>query len=59
MEQLGFVLQLPGGSGVADPPTLEDEGPVGESEGDVGELLDEQDADPGGGDRLRGSARGA
>ena len=55
MEQFGVVLQLPGRSLVADPPALEDVRPVGESEGDVGELLDEQHADT----RLRRSSRGS
>ena len=59
VEQIGIVLQLPRRPVVADPPALEDERPVGQPEGDVGELLDEQHPDTRLGDRPRGSARAA
>ena len=46
MEEVGLLLQLLRGAVVADPAALEDLRPVGQAQRDVGELLDQQDADP-------------
>ena len=59
MEQRRLVLELLRRAVVADPAALEDVGGLREAERDVRELLDQQDADAGGGDRLERRARGA
>ena len=45
MQQIGVVLQLTGRSAVADATTLQDVRTLRQPEGDMGELLDEQDPD--------------